>query len=192
MECNSEIIINYRITSVFPVVIVDPFVLLPTGTHNGKSYYTWSDAIVGFDFIIVWDIANLRWDIGIGNLLSYTPIGLYAGDVDCPATAFWNIFIKDFIDKVETQLGAEITPEEVVCYNILVWNKQCEFAQSVYQYLQALQFNGAANCCDQLDNLKNKRRALEILNCYDTRDIIDNTTNYNFLTYSQIKKLLNY
>jgi hypothetical protein len=191
MECSSEILINYRITSVVPNVIVDPFVLLPTGTHNGKSYYTWSDAIVGLDFIIVWDIANLRWDIGIGNLLSYTPIGEYTEDVDCPATNTWDIFIKDFIDKVETQLGAEITPEEVVCYNILVWNKQCEFAQCVYKYLQAIQFGGSPSC-EQLDNLKNKRRALEILNCYDTRDIVDNTTNYNFLTYSQIKKLLNY
>ena len=75
------------------------------------------------------------------------------------------------------------------CFDILVWNKQCEFAQCVLKYLQQLQF-GVADC-NTLDNLKNQRRALEILNCYDTRDIADNTTIYNMLTYSQIKKLLN-
>lgn len=190
MECNSEIVISYRITSEVPNIVVDPFVLLPTGVHNGKSYYTWSDAIVGLDFIIVWDSDNLRWDIAIGTLSSYSPIGEYTGNVDCPATNTWAISNKNFIDKVVTQLGEEITPEEIICYNTLVWNKQCEFAECVFKYLQALQF-GAASCCEQLEELKNKRRALEILNCYDTRDIIDNTTNYNFLTYSQIKKLLN-
>jgi len=52
-----------------------------------------------------------------------------------------------------------------------------------------LQFGN--ECCETLDKLKNKRRALEILNCYDTRDIADNTTIYNTLTYQQIKNLLN-
>lgn len=77
------------------------------------------------------------------------------------------------------------------CFDILVWNKQCEFAQAVLAYLKQLEFGGAA-CCEEFENLKNQRRALEILNCYDTRDIADDTTNYNFLTYHQIKNLLNY
>jgi hypothetical protein len=83
------------------------------------------------------------------------------------------------------------TPEEVnkECFDILVWNKQCEFAQCVLNYSKLLKFGIAP--CDMLDNLKNKRRVLEILNCYDTRDIENNTTDYNVLTYSQIKKLLN-
>jgi hypothetical protein len=85
---------------------------------------------------------------------------------------------------------SESNRENKACFDILVWNKQCEFAQCVFKYLQALQF-GAATCCEQLDELKNKRRALEILNCYDTRDIANNTTDYNSLTYNQIKKLLN-
>lgn len=85
---------------------------------------------------------------------------------------------------------SESTRENKACFDILVWNKQCEFAQCVFKYLQALQFGGAS-CCEQLDELKNKRRALEILNCYDTRDITNNTTDYNSLTYNQIKKLLN-
>jgi hypothetical protein len=79
--------------------------------------------------------------------------------------------------------------EEQECYPILVWDKQCEFAKATLKYLQQMQFG--IFCCESLDKLKNKRRALEILNCYDTRDIPDNTVNYNFLTYNQIKKLLN-
>lgn len=85
---------------------------------------------------------------------------------------------------------SENDQENKECFDILVWNKQCEFGQCVFKYLQALQF-GAANCCEQLEELKNKRRVLEILNCYDTRDIKDDTTIYNALSYSQIKKLLN-
>jgi len=74
------------------------------------------------------------------------------------------------------------------CFDILVWNKQCEFAQCVLKYLNNLQFG--IDSCKELENLKNKRRALLLLNCYDTRDIANNTTDYNFLTYNQIKKLL--
>ena len=44
---------------------------------------------------------------------------------------------------------------------------------------------------DALECLKNEKRSLEILNCYDTRDIAGDTVLYNTLTYSQIKKLLN-
>lgn len=79
-------------------------------------------------------------------------------------------------------------PED--CYSIQVWNKQCEFAQCVYKYLQKLQF-GVADC-KELDKLLNEKRALEILNCYDPRDIEPNTTDYNFITYNQIKNLLNH
>jgi hypothetical protein len=82
-----------------------------------------------------------------------------------------------------------LTPDEE-CFNILVWNKQCEFAQCVLKYLRMLEFG--VNSCTMLEDLKNKRRALKILNCYDTRDIENNTTEYNTITYSEIKKLLNY
>lgn len=87
---------------------------------------------------------------------------------------------------------AHTTPNEEnqECFDILVWNKQCEFAQCVLNYTKLLKFGIVP--CDMLDNLKNKKRVLEILNCYDTRDIENDTTDYNTLTYSTIKKLLNY
>lgn len=78
---------------------------------------------------------------------------------------------------------------EVACFITLVWQKQCEFAKCVQAYLTQMQFGTFS--CEALENLKNKRRALEILNCYDVRDIPNNTTDYNFFTYTQMKKLLN-
>lgn len=87
------------------------------------------------------------------------------------------------------EITEDINPD-ILCFFKLVWQEQCDFAQCVYNYVQLLQFGAAP--CDALDELMNKRRALEILNCYDTRDIPNNTTEYNTLTYQQIKNLLNY
>jgi hypothetical protein len=88
-----------------------------------------------------------------------------------------------FPETYETQEEAQ------ACYDAIVWDKQCSFAQATLKYLQKLEFGMA--CCDDLEHLKNKRRVLLILNCYDTRDILDNTTEYNTLTYDTIKDLLN-
>jgi hypothetical protein len=83
------------------------------------------------------------------------------------------------------------SPENITkeCFDKLVWDKQCEFSKCVLNYVKLLRFGIAP--CDMLEDLMNKRRALEILNCYDTRDIEFNTTDYNTLPYSTIKKLLN-
>lgn len=110
-----------------------------------------------------------------GNYISPTDYGTY--EYDEGTICFENPNI---------QTTEEINQE---CFDILVWNKQCEFAQCVLKYLRSLQFGSFS--CEALDKLKNQKRALEILNCYDTRDIEFNTTTYNTLTYNQIKKLLN-
>lgn len=82
------------------------------------------------------------------------------------------------------------TQEEVqACYDKIVWSKQCDFAQSVLAYTKKLEFGMVS--CDDLEHLKNKRRVLKILNCYNTQDILDNTTLYNTLSYDTIKDLLN-
>jgi hypothetical protein len=80
--------------------------------------------------------------------------------------------------------------ELINCYKLAVWKEQCEFSKCVLKYLQQLQFG--INNCEALEKLKNKRRVLNILNCYDPRDILYNTTIYNSITYSEIKQLLNY
>lgn len=92
----------------------------------------------------------------------------------------------------EVSFWVELTENvnvEVACFITLVWQKQCEFAKCVQAYLTQMQFGTFS--CEALENLKNKKRALEILNCYDVRDIPNNTTDYNFFTYTQMKKLLN-
>lgn len=109
-----------------------------------------------------------------GSLISPTSYGIY--EDNSGGICFDN----------PTNTTAEINQE---CFDKLVWEKQCEFAQCVLNYLRQLQFGTTP--CDMLENLKDQRRALEILNCYDTRDIEFNTTDYNTLTYNQIKKLLN-
>lgn len=82
------------------------------------------------------------------------------------------------------------TQEEIqACYDKIVWSKQCDFAQSVLAYTKKLEFGMVS--CDDLVHLKNKRRVLKILNCYNTQDILDNTTLYNTLSYDTIKDLLN-
>lgn len=93
----------------------------------------------------------------------------------------------------EASFWVELTEDvdaEVACFITLVWQAQCEFAKCVQAYLTQMQFGTFS--CEALENLKNKRRALEILNCYDVRDIPNNTTDYNFFTYTQMKKLLNH
>lgn len=87
-------------------------------------------------------------------------------------------------------LVPEIPNEDITCYDINVWEKQCEFSKCVLSYIKGLQFGSVS--CEALDNLMLEKRILKILNCYDTRDIPGNTTDYNILTYSQIKKLLNH
>lgn len=79
--------------------------------------------------------------------------------------------------------------EDIECYNKLVWSKQCEFAKEVLAYSKKLEFG--MTCCEDLEHLKNERRVLLILNCYNTLDILNDTTEYNTLTYDTIKDLLN-
>ena len=75
------------------------------------------------------------------------------------------------------------------CFDKLVWDKQCTFGKDVLKFVNEIAFGYLKT--DALECLKNEKRSLEILNCYDTRDIAGDTVLYNTLTYSQIKKLLN-
>ena len=74
------------------------------------------------------------------------------------------------------------------CFDKLVWDKQCTFGKDVLKFVNEVSFGYLKT--DAVDCLKNKKRALEILNCYDTRDIKNDTTDYNTITYTTIKKLL--
>ena len=74
------------------------------------------------------------------------------------------------------------------CFDKLVWDKQCIFGKDVLNFVNEVSFGYIKT--DAVDCLKNRKRVLEILNCYDTRDIENDTTDYNTITYTTIKKLL--
>ena len=185
--CDEKLTVRITVTGKPPTEIeviatieVDEF-----GNHliyNGYPYYILH---IGLDtyYIFFNSIVN-AWVVGPvvsedvafitqNNSTSLCPFGYY--NVDDYFLRFWvtgydcgNQTAEDFCNKIHT--------------------KQCEFASKVLKYLKHLQFGNS--CCEELDDLKNDKRILEILNCYDTRDIESNTTNYNVLPYSQIKKLL--
>jgi hypothetical protein len=199
MGCPNEILFGFSMLGK-PDIVIGPYAITPTGTYNGQSFYTWFDVDAGVDFILRWDITNNRWELGVPNL-PYSDFELqaylaYDLFIECPLDPTqpfkWEVVSGELFDY-NTSFGDPIpveglTPEQE-CYPILVWNTQCEFAQATLKYVQQMQFG--IFCCETLDKLKNKYRALEILNCYDVRDIPNNTTDYNALTYQQIKNLLN-
>lgn len=158
----------------------------PTLYNNRYFYRFLVEGSTGL-FRIRWR-STLRWELIRNNTVW--------GDLDnnsaCPFGDFNLIstgaeYFEYF--KVEN-CSIEDQEPTIECYNLLVWKKQCEYSKSVLAYLKQLQFG--TTCCEVLDELKNKRRVLNILNCYDPRDIKDDTTDYNCIEYSKIKKLLNY
>ena len=200
MACNCTILAAYTI-GVKPVVIIPPFEITSGGIINGREYYEWTDTWSGDDFRIFWNPVLNRWELwqlsDPEKFLAYSETtGPCPGINTLGETEDWNnvdegvaiglsfaVLVEDcIVPDTEAQ-------EEQDCFDILVWNKQCEFAQCVLKYLQKLQFGNVP--CSALESLKNKKRALEILNCYDPRDINNNTTDYNTVTYSEIKTLLN-
>jgi hypothetical protein len=155
-----------------------------------EGFYTYNFTIGGDNFTIYWD--GEQWslfavvdgdDIFVGS----------NNNIDCP-TGTWNLSPSEgahyFAGGFATAECTGPTQEEIDCFNALVWQKQCEYSKEVLKYLQALEFGFA--CCDALEDLKNERRVLLILNCYDTRDLGAIVPKYNTLTYSQIKNLLEY
>lgn len=143
----------------------------------------------GQEFYIIWDgelwtlwVVAHEGDISIGSSTS----------IDCPTSEWtFNAELSPYYLGNNPQI-TECNPtlEEINCYNALVWQKQCEFAQETLKYLKALEFGFA--CCDALEDLKNKKRVLGILNCYDVRDLNNAEPEYNTLTYDTINDLLNY
>lgn len=171
--------IGFEETEIIANIVVDS-----EGNHliyNGYPYYIF---YIGDNDYFIFHVGN-QWVIKNVLSVSAPTITSIISNGECPfgyylisssSIRFWvrgydcgDITEKDFCNKVH--------------------NKQCEFANKTLMYLKHLHFGNT--CCEELDALKNDKRVLEILNCYDTRDIPTNTTNYNTLPYIQIKKLLN-
>jgi hypothetical protein len=138
---------------------------------------------------------TILWDGELWSLFAVVPgADIFVGsntNIDCPIGE-WTLDpdLGPYYFNAFSTVACGTLSEEENCFKLIVWQKQCTFAKEVLNYIRLIQFGGT--CCDALEELKNKRRALLILNCYDVRDINGDTTEYNNLTYSQIKELLNY
>lgn len=127
-----------------------------------------------------WKVGNNAFQL---ESLSSCPYGLFSVGVSSP--------LQSFLVIPDCECPSNTEEEELQnCFKLLVWQKQCDFGKCVLNYLQQLQL-GMTDCCELFEELKNKRRILRILNCYDTRDIPDDTMNYNCISYTEIKNLLN-
>jgi len=76
-----------------------------------------------------------------------------------------------------------------VCYKLVIWSLQQKYSNLTYSYLQNIQFGNFCN--GEFERVKMFKRALMVLNRYDIRDIVSNTTEYNLITYTEIKKIIN-
>jgi len=132
-------------------------------------------------WIVFSEQANTQWEL---DSTANCPYGNYS------STTYYESSIIFFDYLIISEIPVDPNNELINCYKLLVWKKQCEFSKCVLKYLRNLQF-GIFNC-NELEHLKNKRRVLNILNSYDARDILYNTTEYNTITYAEIQALLNY
>jgi hypothetical protein len=177
--------------SVSPTTIPNPVTVEvgSSGTAFGKNFYTF---IIGdINAKIEWngeDSWNLLLFIGAWSTYVYLE-----EDINCPYGVFYIPSLGATIFEA-FEVNPVMIPnpyvESINCYKLAVWSKQCEYSKCVLEYVNNLIFG--IDVCKLEESLKEQRRVLEILNCYDPRDILGNTTNYNTITYTKIKQLLNY
>jgi hypothetical protein len=99
----------------------------------------------------------------------------------------------DFIDNLWGQIDISQHEEdprkdEEVCFKLAVWSLQCKFGKLVNKYFQQLHYGVGKTCT--FEELLNFKRGLEVLNCYNPRDIENRTTDYNTITYDTILGIL--
>ena len=74
------------------------------------------------------------------------------------------------------------------CLKLKIWSLQCKFSELAEKYMNNMLLG--ISCPEQLDYLKTFRRSLKLLNRYDTRDVVDQTTDYNVISYATIISIL--
>jgi len=141
--------------------------------------YRVNDFLFGTDLII--SPSETGWNVVYSFQIQAT-----LTEVNCPFGAF-TIPLESMFETF--RVDPIMIPNPLIrCYQLEVWNKQCEYSKCVLEYVNNLIFG--IDVCKLEESLKEQRRILEILNSYDPRDILGNTTNYNTITYTKIKQLL--
>jgi hypothetical protein len=184
--CDEKLTINITTDSEEEIEVIADIVTNEAGDHliyNGYPYYIFY--IGEEDYFLFY--LNGQWVVKSALSISALTIIYMESTNTCP----FGYYLSDLEGSIFTRFwvrgyncGDQV--EKDFCEKL--HEKQCEFAAKTLSYLNHLQFGNT--CCEELDNLKNDKRVLEILNCYDTRDIPENTTDYNTIPYIQIKRLL--
>lgn len=97
-------------------------------------------------------------------------------------------FIANDWGHIDITSYADYADDEEVCFKLAVWSMQCKYGNCVAKYYSALEYGIASS--SQLSKLKTFKDALKVLNRYNPRDIENNTTDYNTISYSTILNIL--
>lgn len=97
-------------------------------------------------------------------------------------------FVPNNWGHIDISTYTTYTDDEEVCFKLAVWSLQCKFADLVQEYFYQLEYGTGSECT--LDSLLIFKWGLEVLNRYNPRDIVDNTTDYNSISYSEILAIL--
>lgn len=203
-DAATNTIIEYQGLNFLVLGSLDNQIVWDYTTVNNRKSFTFYNNFTGAFSTIYWAPAPVEADAPFGAscwILQDVAGGGYQGFLfdssnDVPVGTFLATF-EGATSRYSTETY-EITgdlclricpPVEDNCFELLVWEKQCEFSKCVLDYIHGLMFGNVD--CHALENLKLQRRVLEILNCYDSRDIEENTVLYNNLDYNTIKKLIN-
>jgi hypothetical protein len=100
-----------------------------------------------------------------------------------------NSYIEALIDgQIDISDFPDAYKDPAVCFKLKLWSLQCKFARLVDKYFKESAYSVKPQC--SIEELLTFKRGLEVLNAYDPRDIEEDTTDYNFISYSEILKIL--
>ena len=89
---------------------------------------------------------------------------------------------------IDISIYTDYSDDKEVCFKLVLWSLQNKFANLVKSYFDHLTFG--INKEGTLENLKTFKLGLEVLNRYNPRDIVGDTTDYNTITYSTILDII--
>jgi hypothetical protein len=162
---------------------------------NGYNYYSFTIPGVTFPYNLFqdpkgWQLENQAQP----NIFEFA----LPGFAECPFGVYESTGLLGPLEAFSVEICGVVpptptppTPEDLELINhfrLKVWSKQCKYSKCVMEYVNNLIFG--VDVCKLQESLKEQRRVLKILNCYDPRDILNNTTIYNTIPYNKIKKLL--
>lgn len=97
-------------------------------------------------------------------------------------------FLPNDWGQIDITTYTDYSDDKEVCFKLVVWSLQRKFALLVSDYFVHLELGILKPCSES--GLQKYKLGLEVLNRYNPRDIIEDTTEYNVITYSTILKIV--